>query len=512
MSTLQHINKNLSTQLPTILTLFYNEGEIDYSTVNPSELINVSTLIKEKNPDILFIGNQESLVDLNFSFVQQISNLITNEYTIVKTVLGGQKGLTSSVLSVVSLGTGVFKSFKKNKNIRSTLFLNNKFIDYFGKINNKFKIENSNKIGYSCNLQKITSKTAYKDAILFIFEYNSMKYCIVNSHLSYSDKTSDQDYKKRSEQLICLLNQISKYVDSHNIIFGGDLNFRLLPKKYVLTNKLNKLTPGDIKFLVDLDIKFIKELYNQSLNNINNYSRVGLSTPSIKFIQSVPMDIIEYLHSNEYKNKNKNENKNKKTIENFLTSESVKNFNKNFIISNNLKKSTNNKIFNYNELSILFSKNPETNAQFMKLINAFKNSLKNHPFYITCRYKEGSENIETTKGKHNNNNNNNNQQRTRAQSNGAIGLTTIPESNNQERVRSQSNSAILQTQGPKSIYSIFKKEKKETYRIPSMCDRILYSFLIESTIKSTIKPKIYPLNRSKLKYSDHLMLCGEFYM
>jgi len=55
-----------------------------------------------------------------------------------------------------------------------------------------------------------------------------------------------------------------------------------------------------------------------------------------------------------------------------------------------------------------------------------------------------------------------------------------------------------------------KKEKK-TYRMPSMCDRILYSFLNKSNTNKNASHKIEikVLPRELLLYSDHKMIYAE---
>jgi hypothetical protein len=504
--------------IPTILTLFYNEGIIDYSNRTKINLDSVVKLITEKNPDILFIGTQETNLNEIKSLSYNIGISIKDIYTKIHTEFGGDR----SKNKYLSIGSIVAKT---PNNICSSLFIKNGL-----ELDETIKIE---KFGDSCKLASIYHGTAYKDSILFKFSYNNIKYCIVNSHLSYTDKTPDQAYIQRSEQFICLLKKVSKYVSKHNIIFGGDLNFRLLPKEYVevfpklqppvdpadpLTGKafkgsaetpkspenkhnisslltstsvnefdnifkrkiplsikktLNTLTTSDLNFLKQCSIEFLQYVHDNPIDSINHRY---IARKDIEFIKTLNKDFISFLNK--------------------LSTENLNNRNR-----YNLKTSNNKNIFRYNELSrLLNSKQINSNNNFITLIEKFKENLKKHAFCITCRYREGSINIEKTKGKHVNN-----QQRPKSQSNSTTGLNTIPQSNIQQRPRSKSTSEFP-SKPSLSIPFIGKKEK--TYRMPSMCDRILYSFLDENTPT----PSIYTLNRAQLKYSDHLMICGEFYM
>ena len=465
MSTLRHNNKNLTTQPPTILTLFYNEGEIDYAKKNKTEIKNIVNEIFSKSPDVLFIGNQESLIDFNSSFVKQIKDSIEFQmdekrrgkvgYEMRCTLLGGSSMTGASTL--LSFASMITSKIKQNKNIRSTLFIRKDCVDNL----RESKVE---QIGQKCNLTSFTKGTAFKDAILCNFTYNNIQYCIVNTHLSFTDKSANQNYQKRSKQLICLLKKVSNYIYTHNIIFGGDLNFRLLPKQYIEGQKLNE-----------------KLKYN---------SKDYLKSESVKNFNNMPQNILNY---NELSRLLSNPGK---LIDNSNTSSS-----RSHVSSHNILRVAN-----------------VTTTRLFTLINRFKRNLDATPFYITCKYKENTSQIETAVIK----DKSKDKKIERSQSTGNLrnsqfsGVNPFFSKNLPPRPGSTGQINIG------ALKNIENNTKKITYRMPSMCDRILYSFLQKidpltgnvSSDPSNVSHliNIYPIERLKLTYSDHLMLCAAIYV
>ena len=458
------IPRQIQSPRPTILTLFYNEGEIDYSQYNSQKregIINVVDEIFDKSPDVLFIGNQESLIDFNSSFVKQIKDSIEFPvgkkrrgkvgYTMIYTLLGGSS--MTGVSMLLSLASTITSKIKKNKNIRSTLFIRKNCV------NNLINLI-VNQIGEKCNLATIIQGTPFKDAILFDFTYNNIQYCIVNTHLSFTDKSANQNYQKRSEQLKCLLKEVSNYIYTHNIIFGGDLNFRLLPKQYIAN---------------------LKE--KQDLNkNLKYNSKKYLNPVSVKNFNTIPQNILNYNELSRLLN------------------------NPGELINNSNTASSRSHVSNRNILRVA---NVKT-TRLIILINRFKRNLDATRFYKTCKYKENTNQIETTVIK--------------------------DKSKDKEIERSQSTGNLRNSKF--SVVSPYYEKTqpsrrgstgqinigatKITYRIPSMCDRILYSFLQKidphtrkvsfDPLNETHRIDIYPIERLKLTYSDHLMLCAAIYV
>lgn len=555
----------MSTPNPTILTLFFNEGETDYSKQSIEHVIE---LINKKNPDILFIGNQESLIDIKTSFIQKIIDALKNSYESKGTEIGGSYRTILTILSVVA---------KDNKNVRSTLLIKKGLTVQ----DVKFK-----KIGSECGLASLDIKkgTGYKDSILLTFEYNFIKYCIVNSHLSFSDKTENQNLGRRSEQLICLLKEVSNYFNDHNIIFGGDLNFRLSAKDYL--NNLKK--SNSTKYIAT------KYLTNQSIHNYNNYRNTfkhidetssNNNERFVRFFYKIMKKIIRSkfpelknnvdinLKYNEiydilkgfdikdkirylldfYNNDNKADilqfiqNKNgpkrgfrvgnqviksdgspntivgineKITLQN--TKNTVKNSNiklklnsnekikqnlKNFFKDSDMSEHNSKKLLAANELfRLLTIKQSEFEkieiekiTNIFLLINTFINNLKQTPFYFTCKYEEKENEIQTIVEK----------------KKGIMSRITNPfkteKSSNNNSSNNETTVSSTYSNITRNSRSSRSSDTKITYRMPSMCDRILYSFLEASTIQPIHTIKIDVLERSKLLYSDHLLIYAEIY-
>jgi len=256
---------------PTILTLYFNEGTTNYSEEANKNFEGVTSLITSKMPDLLFIGNQESLKPFEESFVAKIESLININYEKVGHEFGGSFDAMSTFL-ITGFGKSIGKG-KEDNNIRSTLFIK--------KDVNKNLLQNIQfqKIGYSCGLSSIIHLTTYKDSIVLTFNYNGSPYCIVNTHLyftekytgrTYFNKIYDQGIKKRSEELICLLKNISRYYTTHNIIFGGDLNFRLLARQYIIDSANNPSLLYNTKKYLTEGINSMKGSIHDFNNNDND--------------------------------------------------------------------------------------------------------------------------------------------------------------------------------------------------------------------------------------------------
>lgn len=562
----------MSTPNPTILTLFFNEGETDYSKESIEHVIE---LINKKNPDILFIGNQESLIDIKTSFVQKIIDELKNNYESKGTEIGGSYRTILRILSVVA---------KKNKNVRSTLLI---------KIKKGLTVQNVNfkKIGSECGLASLDPQkgTGYKDSILLTFEYNGIKYCIVNSHLSFSDKTENQNLGRRSEQLICLLKEVSKYFKYYNIIFGGDLNFRLSAKDYLNNlKKSNSAKYNAKKYLTDTSIHnfnnyltTFKNIDTTSFNNNERFIRffdkimkkiIRSKFPKLKNKEDINLkynqiynilkgfdvkDKIIYL-LDFYNNDNKSailqfiESKNgpkrgfrvndkvikttddsKKIIKginsnkitfnndtiaiknsniklNLKSNEMIKQELNNFFKDSNNSEHNSNKLLAANELFRLLTKKQsefgkieiENKSDIFLLINTFINNLKQTPFYFTCKYEEEHNKIQSIVEK---------KKGIMSRIRSSLDLKKVSNNNNSNTgttISSTNNNASVSSRNSGSSNS---STKKITYRMPSMCDRILYSFLKASTIQPIHTIKIDVLERSKLLYSDHLLIYAEIY-
>ena len=560
----------MNTSNPTILTLFFNEGETDYTK---NQIDNVIELINKKNPDILFIGNQESLIDIKTSFVQKIIDELKNNYESKGTEIGGSHRIILTYLSKVA---------KKNKNVRSTLLIKKGLIVQ----NVIFK-----KIGSECGLDSLDPRkgTGYKDSILLTFEYNGIKYCIVNSHLSFSDQTENQNLGRRSEQLICLLKEVSKYFKYYNIIFGGDLNFRLSAKDYLENlKKSNSAKYNAKKYLTDTSIHnfnnyltTFKNIDTTSFNNNERFIRffdkimkkiIRSKFPELKNkedINSKYNEIYDILKGFDVKDKIRylldfynNDNKsailqfieskngpkrgfrvNDKVIKTDGSEKTIKGINKhriitftndttaiensniklklksNKIIKQNLKNffkdssnsdNNSNKLLAANELFRLLTKKQsefgkieiENKSDIFLLINTFINNLKQTPFYFTCKYEEEHNKIQSIVEKE--------KKSIMSRIRSSLDLKKVSNNNSSNTgttISSTNNNTSVSSRNSGSSNS---STKKITYRMPSMCDRILYSFLA-STIQPTHTIKIDVLERSKLLYSDHLLIYAEIY-
>ena len=399
--------KNNNT--PKLLTLFFNEGDESFQNKIPKLNDSVIKLICERNADLLFIGTQEtSFTGLKTTFINEIEILLKDKYTVV----------------YKKNGTSDFGGIIKYKTIKSALFIRNDInkekIKYFKKFN----------IGKECSLTKT------KDATLFLFEYCNVKYCILNTHLSFNDKPETKELRKK--QFLCLVEKIVNYFDKYIILFGGDLNFRILDESNKELNKELKESNQNITTL-NKESTSLKENKPNSSTSFKN-----------KFFS---------LFSSSSKNKSNSSISTKKT-------NSINSLNS--LKSNNEIKISNKK----NELNILFNLlNESKNENILKrefqiikngiiekkiaLLKEFKKNLEGL-YYLTCKYKSGSENF-------------------------------ILEKNNTKKF---------------TLFSSKNKTKKK--RIPSRCDKILFS--IPENVKEKVKVEINVIPRKDLLISDHILI------
>ena len=449
-----------------LMTIFFNEGDENYKNNKYEYIKNVGEIIYSHNPKYLFIGTQETTYSPSkIRFKNSIQNYLKNKYTKIKEIEGPHDIPKIPLLPLKTIVSSLFERNDGNKQ------------------------ENNKKIEFPTEMQEVIktpecSFTITKGSIFLFFNYDKKEYCIVNSHLSFNDKPGTLHMRKK--QFLCLIEKVSEYVDSKIILFGGDLNFRKIISDSIIQNSIKK---------------------NTSFNSLKSFF-----SPSSKII---PKKVVSTQNQQNSQKNTSEGNTSQGITSQGITSQGITS-QKNTSEGNTIQRNTSQKNTSEGNTSEGITSEGNTCQKNTNSLNVSNHSLNN-----------SKQNYTNTKP-NNNVNGNGNSSNTYLKENIVISNVTIQPTIFQTFKNELNN--IFENEIPKIEKKIkllknfknnlskekiltckyedgkdtFVKEKKGKPRIPSMCDKILYSF--PDSIPKPPPLEINVIPRIELLVSDHLLI------
>ena len=376
-----------------ILVLSYNEGNKNFEKIQCEEVMEKINKIK---PDLIILCSQESRYNAN-----NLGSVLNNNY--------------------LSKKYNYIKHDRYSKKIleRGIKFLPN-IITNYGDVRTKIFIKDNFSFKELSEKSKSIDFTLGKGSIMSKIEFNNNKFIFVNSHYAFKG-SGNTGLEKRTEQFFETINkfQLYKYVNTHQIFFCGDLNFRLDEKYF------NKYIKNE-NIYTDRYIPWEKNQKTENITLNKNNLRINYSKfKKLYYFINKLQEFTELKKPYEY-----NELYKIISSDKFLK----------LLSSPRLSEILNIKI------------NNELKNNIIKLYNNFKESIEKTGIYITCRYREGKKISNSVK----------------YNDKGLVKLKRLSEKSidNIKKIKEKVN----------ICNSIISCEKNGTLRVPSMCDKILYSF------------------------------------
>ena len=425
--------------MSNILVLSYNEGNKSFDADQCEEVFKK---INKTLPDLIVLCSQESRYEgKSFGSILHKEYLLKN-YDYIKHDRHSKIFLEEIVISLPNIIT-------KYGDVRTKIF-----------IKKNIKIINS---------EKTIDFTLGKGSIMSKIEFNNNKFIFVNSHYAFKG-SGNTGLEKRTEQFFKTIHEFElyKYVNTHQIFFCGDLNFRLDEtyfNKYIENKNryINKYTPLNQKQKIENNTFNDNEDFIKNLFHLKEKNKITKSTKSIieKLKKSIlntsknPLNYSKFKKLHYFINKLQELNNFKKPYE----------YNELYQIISSPEIL---EIIRSPEFSEMLKLTNELNENMINLYNNFKKSIEETGIYITCRYREGKEKSPINHAKISQSKTLNKKNSVKYNDRGLIKLKRLSEKSIDNVTKFKENVNICN--------SIISCEKKGTPRVPSMCDKILYSF------------------------------------
>lgn len=414
-----------------VMVLSYNEGQKYFDEDDCKEVIEK---INNTKPDIIVLCSQEAVFKGN-GFGHFLSKLLENKYIYFKHERETLSTFNKTIKTVSILGKSISEKLEY-RDVRTKIFVKKNLENKLNEKNTKNFFGRKIKEKYIPSVS--INFTVGKGSIFSKLEIdNNNKFIFINSHYAFKG-SGNTALPKRIDQFVKTIYQfnLQQYVNTHQIFFSGDLNFRLskdfFEKYQYKINKYNGLYKINNNHSPD-------KTNTINLDNENIFIEKGKVNSKVN--SKVNTDIFKKLHY--YINK----------------------LNNNAITHNELYKFlSDDKLL---ETFQKWLKEEEISRNIEKLLNNFRESIEDVGIYVTCRYSEGKEKSNSYK-KVSNPQINENRLVANFSDRGLAKLDRIIEKTDQNT--KTYNEKI------KICGNIVSCEKHGTPRVPSMCDKILYSF------------------------------------
>jgi hypothetical protein len=182
-----------------ILILSYNEGQQIFNKHDCSKIIEK---INDNTPSLILLGTQEATFGVN-----NFSHILSEE--LKKKNYGSKKINVNSVFKIFTLS--ILKK-SEYRSVRTRIFYKN-----IEKLSITYK-----------SFKHSIGKSSICVFVNFIFNNIKHPFIFINAHFAFSG-SGDTLLSKRKEQFINTIMEFElyNYVNTHEIFFLGDLNFRL---------------------------------------------------------------------------------------------------------------------------------------------------------------------------------------------------------------------------------------------------------------------------------------------
>ncbi len=351
-----------------IFVFSYNEAAKKYNTPDVEYLLQH---ISQKMPKILVIQTQESSFATESHFQHIMKQALEADYGKEIFKIDGNQSLSAGLITMA----------KKNKNVRTRVYVRK---------NSGIKVAGvSGKTSKGCGFLSMTGKTLYKNSLLvnlnFMYEsdpYTQYKFTFVNSHLFY-DKKGNTGLTKRQYEFACLINEFGLedlYRNGSNIIFSGDLNFRMDP--YIL----NKNTNFEYeKKALNRAIETLKRTYKNKESfvviNGERFNKNGFENALMGNLKNAginPNNVNRYVKEEKYL-RNSNQVINKKLLYNELYKTLKTNIFSNMKVAKEFSRSIEKSMKKSGLLTCKFKEVPNKNAKNILKSNTINNNtIKNN--------------------------------------------------------------------------------------------------------------------------------------
>ena len=411
-----------------LLVISYNEGEQDFYQV---DIDNFCTKVFEINPSVIIICTQKSKSQVALA-VPGKSMLTGSDSTKHFPHVFGKYLLSKEYKLLYKKDASfMIRGVTENNNVRTRIYIKSGL--NISVIKNKLS---TNTVG------QVSKMSLNRQAIYLEINLNDKKLIVVNTELA-SYTNGNLGLSDRQKEFMGLIKEFKlheKYNDGYNIIFCGSLNFKLNPLK-MINNEYKLDVFNEIKEYIE------KKYISNNTKDLIKYNELKI------YIE----DLIK-----KFKKFNNANDGNKENIQKIQK-----------IISPNI----------YNKIV-------RTNNLYAVLLEKFLNSLDNTGLKLTCDYnlesknyrvvnplKIGSVGKDITKSFNNGHTEykKNNSTKSGVVSGFAKGFYTGTKSVFSSAAKPVYSTVVSPLSSEETLKKSLNNKQKQNFKLPSMCDRILFA-------------------------------------